>query len=139
EKKPLIDKFTDEQTSLQAQLDEVARGATNVETSQARVSSTGTAYATLKQRLDTEYEEVTTQLAQTANEASLANNNFYYPTQKIKAYDGTDGLNAETLLTADIYSLWDSLIAQQSSRINKTVLGKDESGQFDIWRLDIKP
>src|SRR5690606_24236528 len=66
EKKPLIDKFTDEQTNLQAQLDEVARGATNAETSQARVSTTGTAYGTLKERLDSEYEEVTSQLAQKA-------------------------------------------------------------------------
>src|SRR5690606_12180325 len=51
--------------STQTQLDTIViEGDSSVEAAQARVSTEGTAYATLKQRLDTEYEEVTTQLAQ---------------------------------------------------------------------------
>ncbi len=68
EKKPLIDKITDEQTNLQAQLDEVARGATNVETSQARVDAKGNPHTTLKARLDAEQTVVTSQLAETQNQ-----------------------------------------------------------------------
>lgn len=67
EKKPLIDKFTGEQTNLQTQLDEVSRGATNAETSQARVDTEGVPHATLKTRLDTEMNSVTSQLAEKAN------------------------------------------------------------------------
>src|SRR5690606_18619206 len=55
--------------STQTQLDTIViDGDSSVEAAQARVSTTGTAYGTLKQRLDTEYEEVTTQLAQTQTE-----------------------------------------------------------------------
>src|SRR5690606_24779839 len=51
--------------STQTQLDMIViDGDSSVEAAQARVSTTGTAYGTLKQRLDTEYEEVTSQLAQ---------------------------------------------------------------------------
>src|SRR5690606_11348984 len=51
--------------STQTQLDTIViDGDSSVEAAQARVSTTGTAYGTLKQRLDTEYEEVTSQLAQ---------------------------------------------------------------------------
>src|SRR5690606_24329484 len=54
--------------STQTQLNEIViEGDSSVEAAQARVSVEGTAYGTLKQRLDTEYEEVTTQLAQKAN------------------------------------------------------------------------
>src|SRR5690606_13534563 len=50
--------------STQTQLDTIViDGDSSVEAAQARVSVEGTPYATLKQRLDTEYEEVTTQLA----------------------------------------------------------------------------
>src|SRR5690606_3435625 len=55
--------------STQTQLDTIViDGDSSVEAAQARVSTTGTAYGTLKQRLDTEYEEVTSQLAENTNE-----------------------------------------------------------------------
>src|SRR5690606_15681717 len=51
--------------STQTQLDTIViDGDSSVEAAQARVSAEGTAYTTLKERLDTEYSEVTTQLAQ---------------------------------------------------------------------------
>ncbi|HZH61762.1 MAG TPA: glycosyl hydrolase family 28-related protein [Metabacillus sp.] len=49
--------------SIQKQIDEIAKGATNAETSQARLGEDGTAYDTLKQRLDTENKNVNEQLA----------------------------------------------------------------------------
>src|SRR5690606_36000828 len=58
--------------STQTQLDTIViDGDSSVEAAQARVSTTGTAYGTLKQRLDTEYEEVTSQLAQKATKEEL--------------------------------------------------------------------
>src|SRR5690606_8193242 len=58
--------------STQTQLDTIViDGDSSVEAAQARVSTTGTAYGTLKQRLDTEYQEVTTQLAQTKNKLTF--------------------------------------------------------------------
>src|SRR5690606_25949902 len=62
--------------STQTQLDTIViEGDSSVEAAQARVSTTGTAYGTLKQRLDTEYEEVTTQLAHKANQLDLIETN----------------------------------------------------------------
>ncbi len=51
--------------SVQEQFNQVViEGDSSVEAAQARVSSTGTTYTTLKERLDQEHESVTTQLAE---------------------------------------------------------------------------
>lgn len=54
--------------STQTQLDTIViEGDSSVEAAQARVDINGNVYSTLKERLDTEYQEVTSQLVQTAN------------------------------------------------------------------------
>lgn len=73
DKKLLIDKFTGEQTNLQAQLDQVAIGATNAETSQARLDTKGVSHTTLKARLDKEMNEVNSSLAEKVNKGDLTN------------------------------------------------------------------
>src|SRR5690606_30773851 len=55
--------------STQTQLDTIViDGDSSVEAAQARVSVDGTAYGTLKERLDAEHQEVTTQLAHYASD-----------------------------------------------------------------------
>ncbi|MCM3053666.1 hypothetical protein [Caldibacillus thermoamylovorans] len=69
--------------SVQEQFNQVViEGDSSVEAAQARVSSTGTTYTTLKERLDQEHESVTTQLAEIPKDliklkrSALLNNNF---------------------------------------------------------------
>src|SRR5690606_19768157 len=82
--------------STQTQLDTIViDGDSSVEAAQARVSSTGTAYGTLKERLDTEYEEVTTQLEQKASQLDLSTEKGRIDNLVANAGD-TDG-NAELL------------------------------------------
>lgn len=73
-------------------------------------------------------------------DVNVTNKYFYTPTGT-DSYDGTgkSGLNAETITTAQLYSLWDSLIAQYPNQLTKSILGKDASGQYDIWRINFKP
>lgn len=55
-----------ESESTQTQLDTIViEGDSSVEAAQARVNNSGTAFPTLKQRLDAEHQEVTAQLQQT--------------------------------------------------------------------------
>lgn len=66
DKKPLIEKFTSDQTNLQAQVDQlVVDGESSPESAQARVGADATSYATLKARLDAEQNKTTTLLADT--------------------------------------------------------------------------
>ncbi|WP_373807961.1 SGNH/GDSL hydrolase family protein [Jeotgalibaca porci] len=59
-----------ESESTQTQLDTIViEGDSSVEAAQARVNNSGTAFPTLKQRLDAEHQEVTAQLQQKANQA----------------------------------------------------------------------
>ncbi len=64
-----IDDIDNAIEAVQDQIDElVISGDSSVEAAQARVSSGGTTYNTLKQRLDTEHTEVTSSLAQIENQ-----------------------------------------------------------------------
>lgn len=57
---------SDKVDNIQSQVDQlVVEGDSSVEAAQARVDADGYAYTTLKERLDTEYTEVTAQLAET--------------------------------------------------------------------------
>jgi glycerophosphoryl diester phosphodiesterase len=70
EKKPAIEKFTGEQTNLQAQVDQlVIDGDSSPEAAQARVDGDGNSYTTLKKRLDEKDAQVSAQLAE--NETQL--------------------------------------------------------------------
>ena len=64
-----------ESESTQTQLDTIViEGDSSVEAAQARVNNSGTAFPTLKQRLDAEHQEVTAQLQQTENEIAQLEN-----------------------------------------------------------------
>jgi predicted phosphodiesterase len=72
-KKPIIDKFTGDQTNLQAQLDAlVIEGDSSPAAAQARVDGKGTTYATLKQRLDTKEAEFASSLAEKATKTEVS-------------------------------------------------------------------
>jgi hypothetical protein len=71
-KKPIIDKFTGDQTNLQAQLDVlVVEGDSSPAATQARVDGKGKTYATLKQRLDEKEAEFASGLAEKATKTEL--------------------------------------------------------------------
>ncbi|WP_373738795.1 hypothetical protein [Jeotgalibaca porci] len=79
-----------ESESTQTQLDTIViEGDSSVEAAQARVNNSGTAFPTLKQRLDAEHQEVTAQLQQTEQSlnAQLA--------QKANSTDVANGLTAK--------------------------------------------
>lgn len=64
--------------------------------------------------------------------------NSYTPFNVI-AYDGSDGnKNLDDFNLNDLYSKWDDLISKYPS-IKKSILGKDQSGVYDFWKLEIKP
>lgn len=66
---PKLNQMIDEVNDFQRQINEiVVEGDSSVEAAQARVSSTGTTYTTLKERLDKEHNEVSAHLAQTETE-----------------------------------------------------------------------
>lgn len=70
-KKPLIEKFTDEQTNLQAQVDTlVINGDSSPAAAQAAVNAEGVNKGTLKARLDDDYNKVTQQLADITHDMS---------------------------------------------------------------------
>lgn len=52
----------------------------------------------------------------------------------VQAYDGSAGLNAETCTSADIYALYDALMASHPKYITKTLLGKDASNTKNIYK-----
>lgn len=54
------------------------------------------------------------------------------------AENGTDPngiINLNTATVQDVYDMYDALIARSDGYIEKEILGKDESGQYDVWRL----
>lgn len=70
-KEPLINKFVDGQTNLQAQVDKlVVSGDSSPAAAQASVGSDATVYPSLKARLDAENNKVTSQLADTARQTT---------------------------------------------------------------------
>lgn len=70
--KTTADLAKSESTNTQTQLDNIViEGDSSVEAAQARVNKSGTAFTTLKQRLDEENEEVTAQLQKTVTKGSL--------------------------------------------------------------------
>lgn len=92
--------------STQTQLDTIViEGDSSVEAAQARVSTTGTAYGTLKQRLDSEYQEVTTQLAQTAQDLSDRGINIKHPPFNAKGNGADDDLP----IILDVLSQYDTI------------------------------
>lgn len=63
---------------------------------------------------------------------------FYYPTIQ-PASDGVENPHGVNATLSEIYDLYNNLIAENSSYISKTILGKDQSNTHDVWRLDFNP
>jgi hypothetical protein len=101
-KKPIIDKFTGDQTNLQAQLDVlVVEGDSSPAAAQARVDGKGTTYATLKQRLDTKEAEFSSGLAEmSAEKASKTEVNSLATSKAEKAYVDTQISTLDTKINS---------------------------------------
>ena len=64
-----------------------------------------------------------------------------YTPINVKAIDGTSGtdFNADTITTQNIYDKYDELVSKYPKYISKTLLGKDATNTFNIYRYDFKP
>lgn len=84
--------------NTQTQLDTIViEGDSSVEAAQARVSSTGTTYTTLKERLDQEHGKITADLAQTEKEViktAIESRHSYYD-GTIVSFSFDDGTTAD--------------------------------------------
>jgi lysophospholipase L1-like esterase len=124
-KKPIIDKFTGDQTNLQAQLDVlVVEGDSSPAATQARVDGKGTTYATLKQRLDTKEAEFASGLAE------IANFETFYKNPKtgkkiVIVGDSTSDINSAPALDArlKLYTNTGGLLE------GATIINRGDSGQ----------
>ncbi|WP_419962190.1 glycosyl hydrolase family 28-related protein [Psychrobacillus sp. BM2] len=123
-KKPLIDKFTGEQTNLQAQVNKlVVEGDSSPQAAQASVGSDGTIYPTLKARLDKENNSVTAQLADIAINVTTFGAKFDNTTDDISSINQTiqhvKGLGGGTVLLPRGYAKISSPINHESNVILK--------------------
>lgn len=111
-----------ESESTQTQLDTIViEGDSSVEAAQARVNNSGTAFPTLKQRLDAEHQEVTAQLQQIdarkvnqeeLQQISLAYKESYATLGELQAaYPNGDSYNHVVLSDMMIYTYNDSWVS----------------------------
>lgn len=88
--------------STQTQLDTIViEGDSSVEAAQARVPVEGAAYETLKDRLDSEYTDVTTQLTHTTNHVESMVINVKYPPKPLVGVK-MDGVSDDSKALQDI-------------------------------------
>lgn len=137
--------------NIQQQVNQlVVEGDSSVEAAQARVDAEGNVYTTLKERLDAEQIK----LAHTSFNLSTSIGKFDWwkpPVQpsynnKDTNYDGPN-TGAFPLNQTDypydwiIERAWDWFINDSSLEgyVTKTVLGKDQSGTYDIYRYEFTP
>ena len=50
-------------------------------------------------------------------------------------YGATGAINIDTIKTADVYALWDALVAANPTYLTQTTLGPDQSGSFDLRQI----
>ena len=70
---------------------------------------------------------------------STQNINTDYCPISVKAIDGTEDFNADTILSEDIYRKYDELASKYPDYISKTLLGKDSTDTFDIYKYEFRP
>lgn len=98
----------------------------------------GVDVAVLDQKVDDNHAEVTQHLAKKANQSEVAS--FYYkPTEKMPAIDGSDVINAETIKSADVYALYQTLKSNHSSYIKSVLVGNDQSDTLPIYWYYFEP
>jgi hypothetical protein len=123
--------------SVQAQFNQVViEGDSSVEAAQARVGADGTAYETLKDRLDSERADVASEIAQ-INDIHPSVNSIWTPPTLPDTLRGNgtvpSGYDPDEHLDALIEPLVDN------DYVTRHDLGLDESGQYTIRRYDFTP
>ncbi|MGF2052837.1 M14 family zinc carboxypeptidase [Enterococcus casseliflavus] len=63
------------------------------------------------------------------------NSNYYTPTIRIPSYSGNETFNAENMRVSDLYGLYDKLILDYPNYLQKDLIGKDQSGTYDIFKI----
>lgn len=79
--------------------------------------------------LSSDVNGVSTQLAEKAND------DLFFKPIKLPNYNADGITNIDTIKVADVYALWDALIAKYPDYLTKTILGKDQSGVYDLWKI----
>lgn len=111
--------------STQTQLDTIViNGDSSVEAAQARVDEKGVGHTTLKDRIDDGFTKVTSQLNEKAEDDFFVTNKF----------KGT--INPQT--ESPVY-FYDMLSDINHPYFNINVVGKDQSGQYDIKMYTYEP
>lgn len=72
-----------------------------------------------------------------AHKADTAN--YYVPPFTVPATDGTGEINAATIISAGLYSLYDALVATYPDYITREFLGKDASDTLPIYKYIFAP
>jgi len=137
-KKPLIDKFTGEQTNLQTQINNLVlqKGTDIAEVVQARGGE-----ATLNER----FNKTTAQLADTSTqviEGKRALNYYWLPPiqpHARKDHEGyfTDAFNMKFQDYID--GLFEPIRLANPKYVTRSSLGKDTSGLYDVWKYEFTP
>jgi len=65
--------------------------------------------------------------------------NYYVPPFTVPATDGTGEINAATITSAGLYSLYDALVATYPDYITREFLGKDASDTLPIYKYIFAP
>lgn len=67
------------------------------------------------------------------------NANYYVPPFTVPATDGTGEINAATITSAELYSLYDALVATYPDYITREFLGNDASDTLPIYKYIFAP
>ena len=139
--------------NVQEQLNQaIAAGEQLVEVQQARVDDTGVTHPTLNARITSDVtklknknDEIVSQLAQKASREEMYNNaNMYWipPKQPSARKDTGDDYFIDIWSgTADSYinDYFEPLRSDFPDYITRTSLGKDASGEYDVWKYEFTP
>lgn len=133
---------TDQVNSIQAQVDQlVIEGDSSVEAAQARVRADGTEFDTLRDRLNNGDEQMS-EVAEQTNISKRALGYYWIPEQQPPAREDRDGYFIDGYrLQSDetIENYFEPMRLDNPDYITRTLLGQDQSGQFDIWRYHFTP
>src|SRR5690625_232189 len=127
--------------STQTQLDTIViDGDSSVEAAQARVDEKGVPHPTLKARIDDGMNSVNQQLADTVEQTMVSRralNYYWIPEQQPPARNDRDGhfIDAYRLQSDEVINdFFEPMRLENTDYITRENMGKDQSGQYDIWR-----
>lgn len=124
--------------SVQQQLNEiVVEGSIDPETKQIRVDAKGVVYGTAKERVDAEQNKINT-----VSQIAPKYDTIWYPPKQPTArsdepnpFADGGGWNSNQFIDR----MWDPLRLEFPDYITRTLLGKDTSGQYDMWAYKFEP